>query len=133
MDSKTKTLMHVAMLTGAALAIGVGAAMIGTSISRADELAPAGFAEAQRTALWDAIRKSEQLEGVDQIVIEGAGTGPILTGWLMKRNWAGTDATNLERRFWARVDRTCVEIEPQCFRALGIWSNGVLVAHLTGE
>lgn len=127
---KLDTIKHVIALTATALALGVVASIALAPFAKAED-APVGFAEAQRAALWSAIRTSVQLEGVDQVVIEGAGDGPILTGWLMRRNWTGA-ATNLERRFWSRVDRVCVEVRPECFRVIGIWSNGVLVSHLNG-
>lgn len=132
-DHKIKTLKHVVMLTGAALAIGI-AAMVGlASVSRAADPAPAGFAEAQLAALWKAVQASPKLVGVDQITIEGPGTGPVMTGWLQKTNWVDGKLTKLEKRFWSRIDRTCAEIKPECFRPIGIWSGSELLAHLTGE
>jgi hypothetical protein len=94
----------------------------------ADE--PVGFAEAQRTALWNAIQSSPKLVGVDQIVIEGDGTGQTIRGTLMKRNWLGTP-TDFHKPFWARIDRTCADIHPRCFKVVGIWSGSELLAYIT--
>jgi hypothetical protein len=92
---------------------------------------PAGFAEAQRTALWNAIQSSPKLVGVDQIVIEGDGTGQTLRGWLMKKNWTSQVPTDLQRPFWARIDRVCADIQPSCFKVVGIWSGSELLAYIT--
>lgn len=92
---------------------------------------PPGFAEAQRAAFWDAVQSSPKLEGVDQVIIEGDGNAPIMTGWLQKKSWASGQPSHLERRFWARVDRTCPEIKPSCFRVVGIWSGSELLAYVS--
>jgi hypothetical protein len=126
-----KALSHVILLAMVALLIGFIAMVAGGSFAKAQE--PAGFAEAQRAAFWKAIQNSPQLVGVDQVVIEGDGNGPIMTGWLQKKSWIDGKLTNLERRFWTRIDRICSEIKPECFRCVGIWSNGQLVAHMTAE
>lgn len=95
----------------------------------ADE--PQGFAEAQRTALWNAIQSSPKLVDVDQIVIEGDGTGQTVRGWLMKKNWTARVQTDLQRPFWARIDRTCADIHPRCFKVVGIWSGSDLLAYVS--
>lgn len=92
---------------------------------------PPGFAEAQRAAFWEAVKTAPKLEGVDQIVIEGDGNGPIMSGWLQKKYWSSGNPTHLERKFWARVDRTCPEIKPSCFRVVGIWSGSELLAYVS--
>lgn len=97
----------------------------------ADE--PLGFAEAQRAAFWNAVRSAPTLGGVDQIIFEGAANGPIITGWLQKKNWANGENNDLYKRFWSRIDRTCPEIRPECFRVVGIWSGSELLAHVAGE
>lgn len=82
------------------------------------------LAELQRELIWQAMASDEQFEGVDQIVIEGEGTGPIVSGWLEKRGLVMREPTDLWRPFWSRIERPCLELEPKCFRLMGMWSRG---------
>lgn len=130
---KARTLIHALSLTVVALCIGLLMMLFLPPVAKSDELEPAGFADAQRAALWKAVSSAKALQGVDQIVIEGPGNGPIMTGWLQKKNWANGSLTYLEKRFWARMDRTCADVKPECFRCVGIWSGNELLAYLGGE
>lgn len=128
MSMKLKTIVHAMSLAGIAIGLGALVAIGLSRYAKADE--PNGFAEAQRTALWNAIQSSSKLAGVDQIVIEGDGTGQTVRGILMKRNWLGTP-TDFYKPFWARVDRTCADIRPGCFKVVGIWSGSELLAYIS--
>jgi hypothetical protein len=117
---KARTLIHALSLTVVALCVGLLMMIVLSPVAKSDGLEPSGFADAQRAALWKA-------------VIEGPGNGPIMTGWLQKKNWANGSLTYLEKRFWARMDRTCADVKPECFRCVGIWSGNELLAYLGGE
>jgi hypothetical protein len=110
------------------ICLSIFAAMIATPGAHANESA---LAAAQRAALWNAIHVSPKLKGVDQIVIEGDGAGQIVRGVLMKKAWLGPDLTDLQRPFWARIDRTCPDVRPGCFRVVGIWSGNELLAYIS--
>ena len=128
---KARTLIHALSLTVVVLCIGLLMMLFLAPVAKSEE--PAGFADAQRAALWNAVSTAKALQGVDQIIIEGPGNGPIMTGWLQKKNWSNGTLTYLEKRFWARMDRTCADVNPECFRCVGIWSGNELLAYLGGE
>lgn len=125
---KLKTIGHAVSLAGIAIGIGALVAVGLSRYAKADE--PHGFAEAQRAALWNAIQSSPKLVGVDQIVIEGDGTGQTVRGTLMKRNWLGV-YTDFHKPFWARIDRICADVHPRCFKVVGIWSGSELLAYIS--
>jgi Na+/H+-dicarboxylate symporter len=51
---KARTLIHALSLTVVALCIGLLMMLFLAPVAKSDELEPAGFADAQRAALWKA-------------------------------------------------------------------------------
>lgn len=127
----TYTIQRVVYAAVTALSVGFLAKIILTPFeAKAQDVTPPGFAEAQRDALWRAIRKSPKLTGVDMITVIGPGTGPVLEGWLSKFVEVDGKWIRGEKKFWARIDRTCEGDASECLRCVGVWSGADLLAHM---
>jgi hypothetical protein len=90
--------------------------------------AQADTASAQIQALWAKMATEPDLKDVDQVIIEGDANWPNIRGTLEKRKWADPDGNYQSKPFWARIEQQCSFAIPQCFKVVGIWSRGHLLA-----